>query len=142
MIVNGTLNELTSDAENQMITASVAAEQDGELIIQLPREMIDSVAGDQDLDYVVFVDEVQEFAEDGFGDDVRTLIIPFSEGSELIDIVSASPPAFEHGLPSTTHTVSVSGQNIEVVVRSSSTITEFRLDEESKTLSFAVEGEE
>ncbi len=142
MIVNATLNELTGDADSQMITAAITAEQDGELTIQLSREMIDSVSGDHDLDYMVFVDEMLESAEDDFGADVRTLTIPFSEGSELIDIVSASPPAFEPGLPSTTHTVAVAGQDIEVTVRSSSTITEFSLDEEAKTLSLAIEGEE
>lgn len=141
-IVNGTLNELSGDAESKMITAGIAAEQDGELTIQLPREMIDSVAGDQDLDYIVYVDEMQEFVEDDFGADVRTLTIPFYEGSELIDIVSASPPPVEPGLPSTTQTVSVAGVNIEITVKSSSTITEFRLDEGSKTVSFALDGEE
>ncbi|HEX6067639.1 MAG TPA: CHRD domain-containing protein, partial [Nitrososphaera sp.] len=142
MMTNGTLNELTGDADAQMITAAITADQDGEVQIQLPREMIDSVAGEQDLDYIVFVDEIQEYAEDDFGEEVRTLTIPFVNGSKLIDIASASPPAVEPGLPSTTQTVSVAGANIDVTVRSSSNITAFSLDEETKTLSFAVEGEE
>jgi len=142
MMTNGTLNELTGDADAQMITAAITAEQDGELHIQLPREMIDSVAGEQDLDYIVFVDEIQEYAEDDFGEEVRTLTIPFVNGSQLIDIVSASPPAVEPVPPSTTQTVSVAGANIDVTVRSSSNITAFSLDEETKTLTFAVEGEE
>lgn len=142
MMTNGTLDELTGDADAQMITAEITAEQDGELQIQLPRDMIDSVAGEQDLDYIVFVDEIQEYAEDDFGEEVRMLTIPFVNGSTLIDIVSASPPAVEPGLPETTQTVSVAGANIDVTVRSSSNITAFSLDEETKTLSFAVEGEE
>jgi hypothetical protein len=142
MIVNGTLDELTGIAELQMITAEITAEQDGELTIQLQREVIDSIAGDQDLDYIVFVDEIQEIAEDDFGEDTRTLIIPFTEGSTLIDIVSASPPDVEPGLPSMTQTVSVAGEDIEVIIRSSSNITDFQLDEENKTISFSVDGEE
>jgi hypothetical protein len=142
MIVNGTLDELTGDADSQMITAAITAEQDGELMIQLPREIIDSFSGDQDLDYIVFVDEMLESAEDDFGSDVRTLTIPFVEGNEMIDIVSANPPEFEPGLPSTTFTVAAVGQDVEVVVKSSSTITEFELDEESMTVFIAVEGEE
>jgi predicted secreted protein with PEFG-CTERM motif len=142
IMTNGTLNELAGDADAQMITAEITAEQDGELQIQLPREMIDSVAGEQDLDYIVFVDEIQEYAEDDFGEEVRTLTIPFVNGSRLIDIVSASPPAVEPGLPETIQTLSVAGANIDVTVKSSSNITAFSLDEETKTLSFAVEGEE
>jgi hypothetical protein len=142
MIVNGTLDELTGIAELQMITAEITAEQDGELTIQLPREVIDSIAGDQDLDYIVFVDEIQEIAEDDFGEDTRTLAIPFTEGSTLIDIVSASPPDVEPGLPSMIQTVSVAGEDIEVIVGSSSNITDFQFDEENKTISFSVDGEE
>ncbi|NWG36896.1 CHRD domain-containing protein [Nitrososphaera sp.] len=141
-ITNGTLTELTGDADNKMITAQISAAHDGELKIQLPRELIDSAAGEQDLDYIVFVDEMEVYAEDDFGADVRTLTIPFTEGSALVDIVSASPPAAEPGLPATTHTVSVAGANIDIAVRSSSTITAFSLDEGSKTVSFAVAGEE
>lgn len=143
MMTNGTLNELTGDADAQMITAEITAEQDGELQIQLPREMIDSVAGEQDLDYIVLVDEIQEYeAEDDFGEEVRTLTIPFVNGTQLIDIVSASAPVPEPGLPETTQTVSVAGANVDVTVRSTSNITAFALDEETKTLSFSVEGEE
>lgn len=142
MMANGTLTELAGDADNQMITAGITAEADGELTIQLPREIIDSVAGDQDLDYIVFVDEMQEYAEDDFGEETRTLTIPFYNGSQLIDIVSASPPEAVPGLPTTNQTVTVAGENIEVTVRSSSTITSFTLEEESKTLSFSVDGPE
>lgn len=143
MMTNGTLNELTGDADAQMITAEITAEQDGELHIQLPRAMIDSVAGEQDLDYIVFVDEIQEYAaEDDFGEEVRTLTIPIVNGSQMVDIVSASQLAVEPGLPETVQSVSVAGANIDVILRSSSNITAFSLDEETKTLSFAVEGEE
>ena len=91
MIVNGTLNELIGDADVQMVTAMITADSEGELMIQLPREMIDSTADEEDIDYMVFVDEqIELFAEDDFGEEVRTLTIPFFEGSEVIDIVSAS----------------------------------------------------
>jgi predicted secreted protein with PEFG-CTERM motif len=91
MISGGTLDELTGDAETGVITAMITTEADGELVIQLPREIIDSLDDDgADLEYIVYVDEIEEFPDDDFGDDVRTLTIPFANQSEQIDIVGTT----------------------------------------------------
>jgi hypothetical protein len=45
------------------------------------------------------------------------------------------------GLQLRTQTVMLAGQSLQVDVRSSSTITEFRLDEETKTLTFKADGQ-
>lgn len=87
MITGGTLNELTADQEMATITAMITAEEDGELMIQLPREVVDSVENGEDADYLVFVDEIEEIADDDFGEDVRTLTIPFEAQTEQIDLV-------------------------------------------------------
>lgn len=88
MISGGTLDELTGDVEAEVITAMITTEADGELTIQIPREVMDSLNDDgTDLEYIVYVDEIEEFPDDDFGADVRTLTIPFADQSEQIDIL-------------------------------------------------------
>ena len=87
MISNGELSELIGDPETATITAMIIAEQDGELTIQLPRNIIDSVEDGEDANYVVIVDDVEESADDDFGDEVRILTIPFASQSKQIDII-------------------------------------------------------
>ena len=66
----------------------ITADSDGELTIRLPRAVMDSLNDDgTDAEYIVFVDEIEEFPEDDMGEEIRTLTIPFSAGSEQIDIV-------------------------------------------------------
>jgi hypothetical protein len=91
MISGGTLDELTADPETQVLTAMITTEEDGELVIQLPRDIIDSTddAG-ADLEYIVYVDEIEEFADEDNAADVRTLTIPFANQSEQVDIVGTS----------------------------------------------------
>ncbi|MGI0021132.1 MAG: CHRD domain-containing protein, partial [Nitrososphaera sp.] len=90
MITNATLDELTADVETATLTAMITADEDGELTIQLPREIIDSVENGEDADYLVFVDEVEDFADDDFGEEIRTLTIPFPAQSEQIDFVGTT----------------------------------------------------
>jgi predicted secreted protein with PEFG-CTERM motif len=87
MIVNGTLNKLTADPNNATLTAMISASKDGSLSLKIPREVMDSKDGGQDSDYVIFVDESEDFADDDFGASVRTVTIPFSAGAEQIDVV-------------------------------------------------------
>jgi hypothetical protein len=91
MISGGTLDELTGDPETQVLTAMITTEEDGELVIQLPREVIDSLddAG-ADLEYIVYVDEIEEFPDEESTADTRTLTIPFAFQSEQVDIVGTT----------------------------------------------------
>jgi predicted secreted protein with PEFG-CTERM motif len=69
----------------------ITTEADGELVIQLPREIIDSLDDDgADLEYIVYVDEIEEFADEENDADIRTLTIPFANQSEQVDIVGTS----------------------------------------------------
>lgn len=88
-ITGGSLTSLTGDSDTATVTATITANDAGQLMLQLPREVFDSVdTNGDDLDYIVFVDELEELdVDDDFGNDVRTLTIPFSEGSAQIDIV-------------------------------------------------------
>ncbi len=87
-IEGGELNELTGDQATKTITAMITANSDGQLTIQLPRDIADAKEGDDDAQFAVFVndEDVTDDVEDDGGDDVRTLTIPFFEDTEQIDI--------------------------------------------------------
>lgn len=89
-ISGGTLNNLTGSQADSTLTAMITATADGNLTLQLPRNVIDSKNGTNDSDYVVFVDQVEDFADDDMGKDVRTVTVNFTQGSEQIDIVGTS----------------------------------------------------
>jgi predicted secreted protein with PEFG-CTERM motif len=87
-ISGGTLESLTGEADVATVTAMINASSDGEVTFWFPREVFDSLNDDgTDLEFIAFVDEIEEFPDDDMGADVRMVTIPFSEGSEQIDIV-------------------------------------------------------
>ena len=87
MMEGGELNELTGDAATATITAMITADAAGQLTIKLPRNVTDSVENDEDVPFIVFVDEQEFEPEDDMGETERILVIDFEEGSEQIDIV-------------------------------------------------------
>lgn len=89
-ITGGTLKNMTGNQAETTLTAMITATGDGQLTLQLPRNIIDSKNGTDDSDYVVFVDQVEDVADDDMGATTRTVTINFSEGAEQIDIVGTS----------------------------------------------------
>ncbi len=90
-ITGGSLKNMTGDPATTTITAFINATADGNLKVQLPRNITDAKsANGTDADYVVFVDNVEDFADDDHGKDTRTLTIQFTGGAEQIDIVGTS----------------------------------------------------
>ncbi|NWG37065.1 PEFG-CTERM sorting domain-containing protein [Nitrososphaera sp.] len=90
-ITGGSLTSLTGDSETATITAGITANNAGQLMLQLPRDIVDAIdANGDDLDYIVFVDELETTADDDFGADTRTLTIDFEAGSEQVDIVGTT----------------------------------------------------
>jgi plastocyanin len=87
-MTGGSLLSLTGDPKTSTITARLSANSDGHLKIQIPRSIADAkYTNGTDSDYVLFVDNVEDFADDDHGKDTRTLTIPFSAHSQQIDIV-------------------------------------------------------
>jgi predicted secreted protein with PEFG-CTERM motif len=89
-IIGGTLDDLSGDAESATITAEIAAEGDGQLVIRMPREVADARGGDgEDTDYVVILDDVgeEEIPDDDYDDRVRTLTIDFNADTTSIEIL-------------------------------------------------------
>jgi predicted secreted protein with PEFG-CTERM motif len=87
-ISGGTLRSLTGDSESATVTATISASSAGQLTLVFPRTVFDSMdSNGEDLDFIVFVDELETTAEDDFGEERRTLVIDFEQGSEQIDLV-------------------------------------------------------
>lgn len=87
-ISGGSLVSLTGDSETATVTATINANSAGSLTLMFPRDVFDAVDTDGgDLDFIVFVDELETVPDDDFGDDVRTVTVDFEEGSEQIDYV-------------------------------------------------------
>ena len=89
-ITGGTLKNMTGNQAETTLTAMITATGDGQLTLQLPRNIIDSKNGTDDSDFVVFVDQVEDVADDDMGATTRTVTINFTEGAEQIDIVGTS----------------------------------------------------
>lgn len=91
-ISGGTMNGLTGNPEAKTITASITSNEEGELTIQLPTNLTNSVDGNGDgSNFMVWVDGAESLeSDDDFGEDVRTLIIPFVADTEKIDIIGTS----------------------------------------------------
>jgi predicted secreted protein with PEFG-CTERM motif len=87
-ITGGSLKNMTADPKTQTLTAMISATADGKLMVQLPRNITDAKnQNGTDADFVVFVDQIEDFADDDHGKDVRTLTIPFAAQSDQVDIV-------------------------------------------------------
>jgi hypothetical protein len=89
IIGNGNkLNSITAQKDNTTLLASISSQSDGKLIIELPRNVIDSKKqGNKDTDYAVFQDG-QDAAADEIknNNQVRTLAINFDKGTQEIEI--------------------------------------------------------
>ena len=93
-ITGGSINSITGDSESSTLIVSIDATDDGEVILTLPREVIDAKLGDDrcnadadDDEFFVLVDfEEVAFDETRTSTD-RTVTIPFSAGSEEINII-------------------------------------------------------
>ncbi len=86
-ITGGKLVSITPDVASHSLTIAITANQDGSLVITLPRALIDAKTGDQDDTFFVLVDgEEVDFEEITTSTD-RTLTIQFPAGAEEIEII-------------------------------------------------------
>lgn len=96
-ISGGSLLSLAGDPSTTTITATIDADDNGTLTIQLPRTIADSKAmNGTDIAFVAFVDGIAAVVDEDKGQTVRTLQIPFTDNSEKIEIQGTflvSPPA-------------------------------------------------
>lgn len=87
-ITGGSLRSLTGDSDTATVTATINANSAGSLTLMFPRDVFDSLdSNGDDLDFIVFVDELETIPDDDFGGDVRTVTVEFEAGSEQVDYV-------------------------------------------------------
>lgn len=92
-ITGGEVVSIAEDPDQNSLIIMIESTDDGELTISLPSDIIvardNGMEGD-DTDFFVLVDdaEVDDYTEEMSGD-VRTLTIPFSAGSERIEIIGS-----------------------------------------------------
>ncbi len=89
-ITGGSVISIVEDFDSHSLIITISTTSDGELTITLPRNVIDSKFAntDDDDEFFVLVDfeEVPDYTETKTSTD-RTLIIPFVDGSEVIEII-------------------------------------------------------
>ena len=89
-ITGGSVISIVEDFKSHSLIITISTTSDGELTITLPRSVIDAKMDDTDTDdeYIVLVDfeEIPDYTESKTPTD-RTLIIPFEDGTEVIEII-------------------------------------------------------
>jgi hypothetical protein len=87
-ITGGKLSNITAMKENSTMDIELVTNDDGTLILELPRNIMDSKnPQNKDEDYIVFADGVQTGADQiTTNNQVRTLSIDFDNGVEEIEI--------------------------------------------------------
>jgi predicted secreted protein with PEFG-CTERM motif len=93
VIAGGTVGGMAADVPTSTLTVDIASTGDGNLTIQLPRNVMQALSvsgptGGNDINYEVFIDTVpQTIAPDRKTTEFRELVIPFDEGAAEIEIV-------------------------------------------------------
>ena len=82
-ITGGKILKIIPDVENTSLIIQIETFSDGELTITLPKEVIDTNEGS----FFVLVDDEESVYYSEETSDSRTLIIPFYNGSDVIEII-------------------------------------------------------
>ena len=91
-ITGGSLLSITPDVDSMSIVIGIDADDDGSLIIDFPREVLDARLGDdkcsgEDDSFIVLVDLEERSFEESSTDVLRSLSIPFEAGASQIEII-------------------------------------------------------
>ena len=86
-ITGATIEDMRVDSADTSLVLLINSTGDGNLVVDLPRSLIDAKAGSGDDQFIVLVDDTySSFHEDKSGTD-RTLTIPFAVGSQRIEVI-------------------------------------------------------
>jgi hypothetical protein len=94
---SGQIEEMVVNYDKKRLVISIDSEQDGELMIVLPRNFIDAANNGTDREYVVTArdnavgdDVVVDFEESQNDDETRTLVIQYEAGTDIIEIAGTT----------------------------------------------------
>ena len=82
-ITGAKIIKITPDVENKSLIIEIETFSDGELMLTIPKQILDTNEGD----FFVLVDGEETNHDSSSTDDAWTLIIPFYNGSEEIEII-------------------------------------------------------
>jgi predicted secreted protein with PEFG-CTERM motif len=93
-ITSGNVKSMFVRTLDNTLVISIDAEEDGQIVVVLPREVIDSVEEGSDKSYVVATADLEAgvgnenvvIRESGTTDDARTVVIDYEAGTDLIEI--------------------------------------------------------
>ncbi len=95
-ITNGKLLNLFVDSDIKSIIIEIQSYGDGYITLTLPRSIIDAKSGNADDNFIVMVDYNNvDFAEKETTSTSRTLVIPFTDGSQEIQIIGTQVSSIE-----------------------------------------------
>ncbi len=86
-VTGATIDNIFVSTQETSLVILINSTSDGSLVIDLPRTLIDAKAGQNDDNFIVLVDDTYtDFHESKTNTD-RTLSIPFTSGSERIEVI-------------------------------------------------------
>lgn len=86
-IRGGVVDDMRVDYENLAIRVSISAEHDGRILLDLPREYIDSINNDDDTQYIILINGAETDHLDDMGQDIRRIVINFDADTTDIMII-------------------------------------------------------
>jgi predicted secreted protein with PEFG-CTERM motif len=86
-ITGGSVLSITPDVDSNSLIIEISTTSDGELTIILPRALIDAKFNGDDDDFFVLVDAEEVDFDETKTSTERTLVIPFFDGTEEIEII-------------------------------------------------------
>lgn len=88
VITNGTMVGVIPDSGTKSLSIFIDAIGNGELILEIPRDIADSITDEVDTDFIVLIDsQSADFLEVENTSETRTLIIQFFEDTSEIEII-------------------------------------------------------
>ncbi len=86
-IMGATVSDMSLDTNQTSLVISLQTTSDGNLTITLPRTLIDAKAGANDDQFFVLVDGADTNFQESKTNADRTLSVPFSDGSQKVEII-------------------------------------------------------
>lgn len=85
--MGATVNDMSLDTNQTSLIISLQTTSDGNLTVTLPRTLIDAKAGANDDQFFVLVDGADTNFQESKTNTDRTLSVPFSDGSQKVEII-------------------------------------------------------
>lgn len=86
-LTGAVVNDMSINTQETSLVILMNSTADGNMVIDLPRTLIDAKAGSSDDQFIVLVDDTYASFHEKKTDTDRTITIPFTAGSSRIEII-------------------------------------------------------